>query len=156
MSQPPENPPPPGGRQGWAAPVPPPQPKKRRKWPWVLLVLLLLLVGGCVALIASVGHEVDKESKREITVTYEVTGDAKDVTITYSVYSDDDLSQNEVSDADLPWRKEEKTKGFVKGGSLVVTAGQSGGTVRCKVTADGATHTAKASGPFATATCDGF
>ncbi|GHE54921.1 hypothetical protein GCM10018785_25350 [Streptomyces longispororuber] len=143
-------------QQGWAAPVPPPQTKKRRKWPWVLLVLALLMVGGCAALIASIGHEVDKESKREIVVRYEVTGDAKGVTVTYSAYSDDDLSQNQVSDVDLPWRKEEKAKGFVKGGTLVVTTGASGGTVRCKVTADGTTHTATADGRFATATCDGF
>lgn len=143
-------------QQGWTAPVPPPQSRKRRKWPWVLLVLVLLLVGGCAALIVGIGHEVDKESKREITIDYEVTGDAKDVTITYSVYSDGDLSQNQVSDVDLPWRKKEKTKGFVKGGTLIATTGASGGIVRCKVTADGSTHTARASGRFATATCDGF
>ena len=143
-------------QQGWSAPVPPPQPKKRRKWPWVLLVVFLLMAGGCVALIAGVANEVDKETKREITVTYEVTGSAKDVTITYSTYSDGDLSQNQLSDVELPWRKEEKTKGFVKGGTLAVTTGASGGKIRCEVTADGTTRTATASGKFATATCDGF
>ncbi|MEW2526880.1 MmpS family transport accessory protein [Streptomyces sp. NPDC047071] len=143
-------------QQGWSAPVPPPQRKKRRKWPWVLLVLALLLAGGCAALFVGVVHEVDKESKREVTVRYEVTGDAKDVTVTYSVYRDGDLSQNQVSGVDLPWRKTEKTKGFVKGGTLVATLGASGGTLRCEVTVDGSAHTARASGPFASATCDGF
>ncbi|MER5298303.1 hypothetical protein ABT039_02435 [Streptomyces lasiicapitis] len=147
MSQPPY--------QGWSAPVPPP-PKKRRVWPWVVLGVVLLLAGGCAALIVGVVNEVDKETKREITVTYEVTGDAKDVTVTYSTYNEEGLSQNQVTGVDPPWRKEEKTTGFVKGGTLVVSTGASGGTVRCKVTADGTTRTATASGTFATATCDGF
>ncbi|MCI3929871.1 MmpS family transport accessory protein [Streptomyces sp. AN091965] len=143
-------------QQGWSAPVPPPQRKKRRKWPWVLLGVVLLLAGGCAALIVGIAHEVGEESGREITVTYEVTGDAKDVTITYATYSDGDLSQNQVTDVDPPWRKQLKTKGFVKGGRLVVTTGASGGTVHCRVTADGTTRTATASGVVATAVCDGF
>ncbi|ATL26882.1 MmpS family transport accessory protein [Streptomyces formicae] len=154
MSPPPAYPPQ-GGPQGWATPPVPPH-KKRRKWPWVLLVLLILLVGGCAAFIAAVGHEVDKESKREVTVEYEVTGDAEDVTITYSAYGDGNLSQSQVSGVDPPWSKTQKTKGFVKGGSLVVTTGASGGSVRCEVTVDGATRTATASGAFTTALCDGF
>lgn len=148
MSQPPY--------QGWSAPVPPPPPKKRRVWPWVLLGVVLLLAGGCAALIVGVVNEVDKETKREVTVTYEVTGDAKGVTVTYSTYSDGHLSQNQVTDVDPPWREEEKTTGFVKGGSLIVSTGASGGTVHCKVTVDGTTRTATASGTVATATCDGF
>ncbi|QDQ10892.1 hypothetical protein [Streptomyces spectabilis] len=142
-------------QHGWSAPVPP-QPRKRRKWPWVLLVLVLLLAGGCVALVVGIGQEIGEESGREITVRYEVTGDAKDVTITYSTYSDGGTSQNQVTDIDPPWRKELKTKGFIKGGTLVVTTGVSGGTVHCKVTADGTTRTATASGVVATAVCDGF
>ncbi|MGH4027471.1 hypothetical protein ACQB60_00895 [Actinomycetota bacterium Odt1-20B] len=71
----------------------------------------------------SIGHEVDKESKREITVTYDVTGDAEDVTITYSTYGDGGLSRNQLSDVNPTWHKEEKTKGFVRGGTLVVTTG---------------------------------
>lgn len=97
-----------------------------------------------------------EESEREITVTYEVTGDAKDVTITYSTYGDGHASQNQVTDVDPPWRKQLKTKGFVKGGRLAITTAASGGTVHCRVTADGTTRTATASGVFATAVCDGF
>ncbi|WP_405654352.1 hypothetical protein [Streptomyces sp. RK9] len=44
----------------------------------------------------------------------------------------------------------------MKGGTLAVTTGASGGKVSCKVTADGTTRTGTASGKFATATCDGF
>ncbi|MFE0176410.1 MmpS family transport accessory protein [Streptomyces sp. NPDC059002] len=156
MSQPPVYPPQ-GGPQGWATPPPvPPQGKKRRKWPWVLLGVLILLVGGCTALVVGIGYEVDKESKREVTVEYEVTGDAKGVAIAYTAYGDGNLSQNQLSDVELPWSKKQKTKGFVKGGALAVTMGASGGSVRCKVTVDGATRTATASGAFATAVCDGF
>ncbi|MER7346869.1 hypothetical protein ABT390_15880 [Streptomyces aurantiacus] len=139
--------------QGWYAPVPPP---RKRVWPWVLLGMVLLLAGGCAVLVVGIVNEVDKETEREVTVTYEVTGDAKDLVITYSTYSDGNLSQSQVTDVDPPWRKEEKTTGFVKGGTLTVTTGASGGTVRCKVTADGTTRTATASGTAATAVCDGF
>ncbi|WP_030687237.1 MmpS family transport accessory protein [Streptomyces sp. NRRL B-1347] len=140
-------------QQGWSAPVPPPpQPKKRRKWPWVLLGVILLLTGGCVALVVG----ISEESGREITVRYEVTGNAKDVAITYATYSDGNMSLNQVTDIDPPWRKELKTKGFVKGGRLAVTTGAAGGTVHCRVTADGTTRTATASGVLATAVCDGF
>ncbi|MFD9905997.1 hypothetical protein [Streptomyces sp. NPDC059063] len=118
--------------------------------------MALLLAGGCAALIVTIGYEVDKESKREVTVTYEVTGDAKGLTITYSTYSDGALAVNQVSDVDPPWHEELTTNGFVKGGRLVVTTGASGGTVHCKATADGTTRTAMASGTFATAVCDGF
>ncbi|MBB5108616.1 hypothetical protein [Streptomyces spectabilis] len=85
-----------------------------------------------------------------------MTGDAKDVTITYSTYGDGHASQNQVTDVDPPWRKQLKTKGFVKGGRLAITTAASGGTVHCRVTADGTTRTATASGVFATAVCDGF
>lgn len=122
----------------------------------MLLGVVLLLAGGCAALIVGVVNEVDKETKREITVRYEVTGDAKGVAIAYTTYSDGNLSQHEVTGVDPPWRREEKTTGFVKGGTLAVTTGASGGTVHCKVTADGTNRTATASGAFATASCTGF
>ncbi|WP_055702102.1 MULTISPECIES: hypothetical protein [Streptomyces] len=155
MPEPPAYPPQ-GGPQGWAAPPAPLQRTKRRKWPWIVLVVLILLVGGCAALVVGIGHEVDKELKREVTVEYEVTGDAKDVTITYSSYRDGRLSQNQLADVDLPWSKKEKTRGFVRGGTLAVTTGASGGSVHCEVTADGTTRTATARGAFVTATCSGF
>ena len=57
----------------------------------------------------------------------------------------------------LPWTKNIDTKGFSKGGSLIVTAGGDGGTVTCKVVIDGKdAKTGTASGPFASAACSDF
>ncbi|MFJ2743196.1 hypothetical protein ACIO3O_26440 [Streptomyces sp. NPDC087440] len=155
-------PPPPGG-PGGPTPYPgyghqpPPPPRKRRRWPWVLLVLAILLFGGCAAIVAVIGKAVDDEDKRVAKVAYEVTGDAKDVTITYSTFSNGATSANTVNKAPLPWKKEVDVKGLVKGGALTVTTGESGGTATCSVTVDGGKpRTATATGPFAVATCDGF
>ncbi|MDJ0342123.1 hypothetical protein QMK19_01895 [Streptomyces sp. H10-C2] len=150
-----QRPPPPGGQ--WPPPPPgqwqQPPARKRRTWPWVVLVLVLLVVGGCALLFATVVHE----SSKTVKVTYEVTGDATGVTISYSTWNNDNLSTSEETARTLPWRKELTTKGFVKGGSLVVTTGEAGGTAKCSVTVDNGTpKTATATGPFAVATCGGF
>lgn len=118
---------------------------------------MLLVVGGCVAVTALVADNVSDESDRVVRVRYTVTGTAKDVSIAYTTVRDGELSTSEVTSRSLPWTKNMKTKGFVKGGSLTVTLGESGGKAVCSVTVDGgAPRTATASGAFATATCDGF
>ena len=113
----------------------------------------------CILWVAAFGKAVDdvrNESNREATVRYEVSGDAKNATITYSVWGDT-ISQNQETAATLPWSKEVRTKGLGKGGMLTVTADQQGGTVTCKVTVDGKdAKTGTASGPFASASCGGF
>ncbi|MBT2526620.1 hypothetical protein J7E91_14585 [Streptomyces sp. ISL-99] len=140
---------------GWAGYPPPP--KRRRIWPWVLLGLVLLFAGGCIAVIATIATVVDDESTRTVKVKYAVTGDARDVTIAYTTWRDGNASSHTVSDARLPWREEVETTGLVKGGSLVVTTGASGGTATCSVTVDdNEPQTATATGRFATATCDDF
>jgi hypothetical protein len=119
----------------------------------VLLVLVLLVAGGCAAVIAGVSHEVSKAVK----VEYAVTGDARNVTIAYSVWNDDGISTRSEVVKTLPWRKILKTKGFVKGGSLLISLSGSGGTATCSVTVDNDTpKTSTASGPSAAATCSGF
>lgn len=146
--------------QGWSQPPygasPPygaPPRKKRRKWPWVLLVLVLLVAGGCAAILAGISHEVSKT----VEVEYTVTGNARDVTIAYSVWNDDGISSRSETAKTLPWRKVVKTKGFMKGGSLLISLSGSGGTATCSVTVDhGAPKTSTASGPSAAATCSGF
>ncbi|MFG2308871.1 hypothetical protein ACGFS9_09365 [Streptomyces sp. NPDC048566] len=127
--------------------------KKRRKWPWVLLVLVLLIAGGCAALVANVSHEVTKT----VEVEYAVTGDARNVNISYSVWNDDGVSTRSETVTSLPWRKTFKTKGFTKGGSLLISLSGAGGTATCSVTVDhGTPTTSVASGPSAAATCSGF
>ncbi|GGX37966.1 MmpS family transport accessory protein [Streptomyces chryseus] len=163
MSQAP--PPPPGGQQWGPRPpdggLPPPgrpgPPGRRRIWPWILLGMLLLFAGGCIAVIATIATVVDEESTRTVKVRYAVTGDARDVTLAYTTWRDGDASSNTVTDARLPWRKEVDTTGLVKGGSLTVTIGASGGTATCSVTVDeNEPRTATATGRFATASCDDF
>ncbi|MFE3604275.1 hypothetical protein [Streptomyces goshikiensis] len=122
-----------------------------------MLVLALLLVGGCVAVIGVVVNKVSKESSRTVRITYAAAGNTQDVDITYSTWRDGNLEVNQDNDARLPWTKEIHTKGFLKGGTLVVTLGPDGGTATCSVTVDDARPiTATASGAFASAVCKGF
>ncbi|SEC94206.1 hypothetical protein [Streptomyces sp. TLI_105] len=119
----------------------------------MLLILVLLAAGGCVAIIAGISHEVSKD----VTVEYAVTGNARDVTIAYSVWNDDGISTRSETVKKLPWRKTLKTKGFMKGGSLLISLSGSGGTATCSVAVDDdPPKTATASGPSAAATCSGF
>ncbi|MFF8533833.1 hypothetical protein ACN6K9_002091 [Streptomyces sp. SAS_267] len=119
----------------------------------MLLVLVLLVAGGCAAVIAGISHEASKT----VEVEYAVTGDARDVTIAYSVWNDDGISTRSETVRTLPWRKVVKTKGFTKGGSLLISLSGSGGTAVCSVTVDHDTpKTSTASGPSAAASCSGF
>ncbi|MER5362750.1 hypothetical protein [Streptomyces sp. NPDC002785] len=147
----------PGGvpDQPWAQP--PPQPRRRRQWPWVLLVVVLVLAGGVAAAVGVVAGELSREGTKPLRITYEVTGTAKDVTVTYPTWQDGELSTARVTLRALPWTGELKTKGFMEGGSFAVTLGKSGGEVARTVTVDdGTVRTASASGAHATAICSGF
>ncbi|GAB3449248.1 DUF4190 domain-containing protein [Actinophytocola sediminis] len=103
-----------------------------------------------------VNETLDEVANEQVIVSYEVTGDAPGVEIDYSTYGDTVVSHNETIDT-LPWSKEVETKGLMSGGSLIVTTGEQGGSVSCKVQIDGQeVQTATASGPFAIADCSGF
>ncbi|MFF3780360.1 hypothetical protein [Streptomyces sp. NPDC001933] len=130
---------------------------RRRRWPWVLFVSVLALAGaGAVAVEVAAG-ELSREGTRPLRITYEVTGTAKDVTVTYPTWRDGDLSTARLTLRTLPWAGETRTRGFMSGGSFAVTLGATGGEVACAVTVDnGTVRTATASGAFATATCGGF
>lgn len=111
------------------------------------------MAGGCVAIIAGISEEASKTVK----VSYEVTGKASDVVITYSTWHGDTGSTSQETVKSLPWTKEETTTGLAKGGTLTATLGASGGSLKCSVTVDdGKPKTATASGPFASASCSGF
>lgn len=99
--------------------------------------------------------EVNEEANREAVIVYEITGDAANVDVTYSVFTENDVTTKDETVATLPWSKEVKTKGYVKEGQVIVTTGEAGGTVTCKITVDGKeVETATATGPFEMATCD--
>lgn len=123
------------------------------------LVVSIVGLVVCILWVAvwnKAADEVNEEANREAVIVYEVTGDAAGVDVTYTTFGDS-LTTNQESAATLPWSKEVKTKGLGKGGQLVVSTSESGGTVTCKVTVDGKeAKTATASGAFAIATCDGF
>ncbi len=124
--------------------------------------LVLSVIGLAICIVwtvtaAKVVNEVNNEANRVVTIHYEVTGTAKEASITYTTIGDGNASSNQDQPQTLPWSKDITTKGLFKGGSLSVTTGAEGGEVACKVVVDGKeAKTAKASGNFATATCDGF
>lgn len=98
--------------------------------------------------------DINEEANREAVIVYEVSGDAPSADITYSTYGDE-MTTNQETVTELPWRKEVSTTGIVKDGQLIVSTGADGGSVTCKLTVDGeVVKTATASGTFAMATCD--
>jgi hypothetical protein len=118
-----------------------------------IIGLVVCIVWALVVKTAS--DEITEEANREAVIVYEVTGDATNVDVSYSVFNEDDFSTKDETVATLPWTKEVKTKGYVKEGQLIVTTGEAGGTVTCKITVDGKeVETATATGPFELATCD--
>jgi len=122
----------------------------------VLSAIGLLVCVLWAAAFGKVAVDVNEEANRVATVQYEVTGDAKNVTISYTTFGEG-VSSNQEPVATLPWSKQLDTKGFMKGGSLTVTTGEEGGTVTCKVVVDGKeAKTGTATGPFALATCSDF
>ncbi|THA22895.1 hypothetical protein E6R18_32150 [Streptomyces sp. A1277] len=137
-------------------PVPPPPPR-RRMWPWVLLMIAVLLALAAGATWAVLSDVIRSEGSRTVHIRYEVTGTAQDVVLTYSTWRGEELSTGRLALRSLPWAGELDTKGFMSGGSFVVSVGRAGGDVSCAVTVDdGTRRTDSASGAFATATCDGY
>ncbi len=122
-----------------------------------ILGIIFSVVGlvVCIVWVAVIGNavnEVQQEVNTTAKVKYEVTGDAKNVDISYG----ETLEPKEETAATLPWTKETENKGFYKGGMLTVSAGEEGGTVTCKITVDGKEVSTKtASGEFATVLCTG-
>lgn len=123
------------------------------------LVVSIVGLVFCILWAAAFGkaaNDIEEEANRKATVVYEVTGDATNVTVSYTSFGDG-LSSSTEPAATLPWTKQIDVTGLVKGGSLTVTTGPGGGTVTCKVTIDGepvATNTA--SGAGAITSCTGF
>lgn len=113
----------------------------------------------CILWVAAFNKAVDdlnKESNREATIRYEISGDAKNAVVTYSVWGET-ITQNQETAATLPWVKDVTTKGLAKGGTLTASVGVEGGAISCKVVVDGKeAKTGAASGPFASVTCGGF
>lgn len=123
------------------------------------LTLSIIGLVICIVWAAALGNavnDVNEEANRDAVILYEVSGDAKGVNVAYTTFGDGVTTSQETVAA-LPWNKEVKTKGYVKGGTLTVMTGEQAGSVTCKVSVDGkVVKTATASGAFATASCGGF
>lgn len=123
---------------------------------------ILSLIGLVICIVwtagtAKVANDISNEANRQATIHYEVTGDAKDTTVTYSTFGDGGSSTSQEQPKTLPWSKDITVKGLGKGGTLTVTTGMDGGSVTCKVVVDGKeSKTSTAQGTMATASCDGF
>ncbi|ATE57469.1 MmpS family transport accessory protein [Actinosynnema pretiosum] len=123
----------------------------------ILSALGLIVCILWAAVFGAAVNEVDEQSKKEVTVVYEVTGEAPSVSVSYSTFGDGNMQNSSEDVTTLPWTKELKTTGLFSGGSLTVSTGAEGGSVTCKVTVDGQEQkTSTASGPFAVASCSGF
>ncbi|WP_433754655.1 MmpS family transport accessory protein [Nocardia sp. CA-135398] len=155
---------PPGGyQQPYQGAVPPPaycqQPAKKKKWPWILggLVLVFVLsIGGCLAFLANIATDIDKESTKEVTVKYEVTSDGPIAgNITYS--SGGDAGQiAQANEQPLPWSRDVTVTGFVKAVSLSAQADEGATKITCRITEGGKVIAEQTStGPFAIASCSG-
>lgn len=140
-----------------------PPKKKRRVWLWVLFAFLAIIIlgfVGCTALVGGVANEIDKDSKAEATVTYEVTtGGQPGVTgatsgaITYTG-SNGDITQDTA--ATLPWTKDVTITGLGKFVSLSVSNDENGGSIICTIRqGETVISTNTANGPFASASCSG-
>jgi heme/copper-type cytochrome/quinol oxidase subunit 2 len=117
------------------------------------LVICILYTVVFTAAVSTVNDQQNAVS----TITYEVTGDAKTATVSYSSFGGGNSATNQESVTQLPWHKELQAKGVLAGGTLSVTTDENGGTVSCKVTVNGKeTKTATGTGPFASAICAGF
>ncbi|OYD60805.1 MmpS family transport accessory protein [Rhodococcus sp. OK302] len=159
MAQSPQNPnqaygqQPQGQPPQYGQPYQPPQ--KKKKWPWILLaifVVFIALFAGCTALVGGAISSVDEESKKEVVVTYEVTGGAQGAIITYTG-KDSNMSQDTA--ATLPWTKDVTVTGLLKIATVTASNGfDDSGTITCKIIANGKVLTENtANGVGASAMC---
>lgn len=132
-------------------------PKKRHTVRNVLIVIGVLVlagIGGCVAVVGSVGNQLDKQANTEHTVIYKVIGhktSAADLTYT----TDGSTTTEQVQSARLPWTKELKVKGTVLTYQVMAQNTAAGGSVLCSITVDGKeVKTAAGVGQGAIASCD--
>ncbi|HKS46054.1 MAG TPA: DUF4190 domain-containing protein [Amycolatopsis sp.] len=120
--------------------------------------LVLSVVGllVCVAWLAGLARLIGNPAGDMTFVRYDVSGTAHAGTITYSAFGEGENATSREYTM-LPWSKDIQIKGLLEGSSLTITTGADGGTVTCKVVVNGTEiKQSTASGPFATAVCEGF
>jgi hypothetical protein len=123
----------------------------------VVSVIGLIVCIMWVAVWNKAVDDVNEELNGEVPIVYEVSGDAAGVSVTYMEFTNgDDVASKDETVATLPWKKETSAANYVKdGGAIIVTTGEAGGTVTCKLTIDGKVVAEETiSGQFAIATCE--
>lgn len=149
------------GPQGYpqapAAGMPSPRGRsEKRKWSWIvagLALVFVLLFGGCFAIVAGLVNEVEENSGREITVTYQVEGTGPPVSITYLA---GDLGMAQETATAVPWAKDVAIDGFGRIVSLTASNNADGGAVTCRIlVGDRVLAQQTSTGPYASANCSG-
>ncbi|WP_433265888.1 MmpS family transport accessory protein [Actinosynnema sp. CS-041913] len=133
------------------ADLPGPDGRPAQRWP--VLVGAAVLVLGALALAVWVARPADQPS----VVVYEVSGETRRATVTYSTFDERDSPTRQVELTTFPWYRELRVDGDVSDGVLTVTIGAEGGSVACKISVDGVERkAATATGPLTSALCNGF
>ncbi|MBW4715928.1 MmpS family transport accessory protein [Saccharothrix obliqua] len=123
----------------------------------VICIVWLAAFGKAASDTKDTLDDLSRQANKESKVVYEITGDAKRATITFTTYSEGNSTNNQEEVDKLPWTKELTVKGLLSGGSVAAMTGADGGSVTCKITVDGVERkTATATGPGAVATCANF
>jgi hypothetical protein len=145
----PQQPPP-----GWQPPAPPKKKHTARNVLIVLAVLAVVGIGGCFAVVGSIGNELDKQSNETHDVVYTVSGKgsaAADLTYT----TDGSTTTEQVQGAKLPWKKQLTIKGGLIAIYQLSAQNQGQGSVSCSITVDGKpVKSATATGFAAIASCN--
>ncbi|CCH35191.1 MmpS family transport accessory protein [Actinosynnema sp. NPDC047251] len=130
-----------------------PEPPERPTRHWPVITGSAVLVLGALVLALWVARPEEPS-----VVVYEVFGEAKSATVTYSTFDRNGSTTQEVELTSFPWSRELRVvRDDVRGGVLTVTIGPDGGSVGCKVGVDGVERrSATATGPFTSALCGGF
>lgn len=141
-------PPPPG----WQPPPPPKAKHTVRNVFIVLGILTVLGMGGCFAIVGTVGNQIDKQSNTVHTVEYRVGGTAKLALITYT--TDGSASMQQENNARVPWSSKLPIKGLIRIYQVSAQNMSDAGTITCEIWEDGTrVNTQTSSGQGASADC---
>src|SRR3977135_2906807 len=105
--------------------IPTVQTRKRRGWPWILLGPCIVVFGGfaaCAAVVGGVANNINNESKREVQVSYGVSGTGT-ASITYDTSTNAGWSSEQANDTKLPWSKDITMSGIMKSPNVIATLG---------------------------------
>lgn len=135
---------------------PPPAPRKRRhplRWIFggAFLVIVIIVIVTVASAAGGAANDVNQHLNASHTVTYQVSGTAKQASVDYS--SDGNGNQAQEDPVHLPWTKTLTMKGDIAV-SLEAQNKGSAGTITCTTKVDGkVTSTNTSKGQFAVVTC---